>query len=99
MSTVVGLADYSETEIVKIVHMHMQKLREDMHFEDLDFSVQSVQLFGSRVFGKPKKKSDLDIKICFTGMAREDDLFNALNDKRERLYIENIKVDFYTEKL
>lgn len=99
MSTVTGLVNYSEIEIQKIVFSHVQKLKENFHFEDLDFSIHSTQLFGSRIFGKPKKNSDLDIKIQYTGTAREDDLFNALNDKDTRLHIENIKVDFYPEKL
>ncbi len=99
MSTVTGLSNYSEIEIQKIVFSHVQKLKENFHFEDLDFSIQNMQLFGSRIFGKPKKNSDLDIKIQYIGTAHEDDLFNALNDRYMRLCIEDIKVDFYPEKL
>jgi hypothetical protein len=44
------------------------------------------------------KKSDLDVKIEYTGNAREDDMLNALNDKKTSLKIENIRVDFYPEK-
>ena len=96
---IAGLPNYSQTEIQGIVFSHFQGLRENLHFEDLDFSIQSVQFFGSRISGKPKKNSDLDIKIQYTGTAREDDLCSVLNDKKARLRIEDIKVDFYPEKL
>lgn len=99
MNTIVGLPNYSQTEIQNIVFTHIQKSKENFHFEDLDFFIQGIQFFGSRIFGNPKKKSDLDIKIQYTGTAREDDLLNALNDKKVRLYIEDVKVDFYPEKL
>ena len=99
MLKVIGLTNYSEIEIQNVVLSHIKNLKEDFCLEDLDFSIQSIQLFGSRIYGKPKKNSDLDIKIKYTGTAREDDLFNALNDRENRLNIENIKVDFYPEKI
>ncbi len=97
--TVIGLSHYSEKEIQEIILFHVQTLEENFHFEDLDFSMQGVQFFGSRIFGTPRKKSDLDVKIEYTGTGREDDLFNTLNNKNVKLYIEGIKVDFSPERL
>ena len=99
MSKVAGLTNYSEIEIQNTVSSHIQNLKENLHFEDLDFSIYDIKLFGSRMFGNSKENSDLDVKIKYTGTAREDDLFNALNYKNTRLCIEDIEIDFYPEKL
>ncbi len=99
MSTIQGLKEYGLKDIENIVLSHFNSLRANFHFEDLDFSIQNIEPFGSRIAGTSKYNSDLDIKITYTGEAREDDLFNALNDKSVKLKIENIKVDFYPEKL
>lgn len=98
MIKVQGLEDYCLKEIQAVVLSHIDHLRESFHFEDLDFSIKAIIPFGSRVAGFSSKKSDLDVKIEYTGKAREDDLLNALNDKKISLKIENIRVDFYPEK-
>lgn len=99
MITVQGLEDYNLEDIRTIVLSHIDHLRDGFHFEDLDFLIKAITPFGSRVAGFPSKKSDLDIKIKYTGNAREDDLLNALNDKKTSLKIENIRVDFYPENI
>lgn len=99
MTVVQGLEGYKLEEVRNIVLLHIDHLREISHFEDLDFSIQNIILFGSRVTGLPKRISDLDVKIRYTGDAREDDLFNALNSKKAELRIENIKIDFYPENI
>jgi len=98
MITIQGLEDYCLKDIQTVVLSHIDHLRESFHFEDLDFLIKDIVPFGSRVAGLPSKKSDLDVKIEYTGKAREDDLLNALNDKKTSLKIENIRVDFYPEK-
>ena len=50
MFTATALPDYSEIEIQNIVFLHVRWLKENFHFEDLEFYIQSVQLFGSRIF-------------------------------------------------
>lgn len=99
MITIQGLEDYCLKDIQTVVLSHIDNLRESFHFEDLNFSIKAIVPFGSRVTGFSSKKSDLDVKIEYTGNAREDDLFNTLNDKKIGLKIENIKVDFYPEKI
>ena len=98
MITIQGLEDYCLRDIQTIVLSHINHLRESFYFEDLDFSIKAIVPFGSRVTGHSNKKSDLDVKIEYTGNAREDDMLNALNDKKTSLKIENIRVDFYPEK-
>ena len=99
MITIQGLEDYCLKDIQTVVLSHIDNLRESFHFEYLNFSIKAIVPFGSRVTGFSSKKSDLDVKIEYTGNAREDDLFNALNDKDAVFEIENIRVDFYPEKI
>ncbi|MDP3697362.1 MAG: nucleotidyltransferase domain-containing protein [Candidatus Taylorbacteria bacterium] len=99
MITIQGLEDYCLKDIQTVVLSHIDNLRGSFHFEDLDFSIKAIVPFGSRVTGFSSKKSDLDVKIEYTGNAREDDLLNALNDNKMSLKIENIRVDFYPKKI
>lgn len=99
MIKIQGLEDYKSKEIQNIVLLHINYLKESFHFEDLYFSIQDIALFGSRMSGLAKKDSDLDVKVKYIGDAHEDDLFNSLNDRKTKLKIENIKVDFYPEKI
>ncbi len=99
MSKIQGLEDYKPKEIQNIVLSHINYLRESFHFEDLYFSIQDIVPFGSRTSGLAKIDSDLDIKVKYLGDAREDDVFNSLNGRETKLKIENIRVDFYPEKI
>lgn len=98
MSTIQGL-NYCVSKIQVFVLDHIQYLREMYELEGLDFTIIEIIVFGSRVTGNPRRKSDLDIKIIYKGPAREDDLFNALHRKGELLYIDDIKVDFWPERI
>ena len=51
-----------------------------------------IYAHGSRVFGNPRKNSDIDFVLFYKGTIREDDLFNIFAD--ENIYIEHIKCDF-----
>ena len=95
MTKIQGLENYKSVEIQNTILSHIDYLREHFYLEDLDFSIQGIIPFGSRILGFPGRESDLDIKIQYIGSAREDDLFNALNNKKTRLNIEDIEVDFY----
>lgn len=99
MIKIQGLENYNLEDIQTIVLSHFGYLQERLHLVSLEFSIIKILPIGSRVSGLAKKESDFDIKIIYTGSAREDDMFNALNDKTGRLVIENIIVDFYPEKL
>lgn len=96
---VIGLERYSIQEIKSCVYDHVSFLKQSFVFEDLDFSINQINIFGSRIYGIPKNNSDLDIMLEYTGKAREDDLFNALNNDEHRLRIEDIEVDFFPKKI
>ena len=44
--------------------------------------VQILDLFvhGSRIYGKPRRNSDVDVVLYYEGAVREDSLFNILHD-------------------
>ncbi|MDO8604285.1 MAG: hypothetical protein Q7K40_02700 [bacterium] len=93
-----GLEDYELKEIQNIVLSHIRYLRENYCLEGLDFLTIDIIPIGSRVSGLADIDSDFDIKIKYIGCAREDDMFNSLNDENDRLIIEDIIVDFFPEK-
>jgi len=82
-----GLEYYYLENIQAIVLSHIDYLRENFHFEDLDFSIKAIIPFGSRVASFSNKKSDLDVKIEYIENVREDDLLNSLNDRKQVLRI------------
>ncbi len=92
---ITGLEHYSLVDIESAALSHIRQLGENYELEELDFAVSSISFFGSRLNGKPRTKSDLDVKLQYTGSAREDDIFNALNSDENRLFFDNIPVDFY----
>ena len=88
-----GLERYSQKEIQKMVREHFERVLEGT---DIDARIVDMKIIGSRVNGNSGSDSDLDVLLEFKGDAREDSLFNILNDDEEedgRLYIEGIPVD------
>ena len=55
------------------------KLREVYFLSYIEVHVVGVVLTGSRCRGLERKRSDIDIAVFYTGITREDDLFNMLN--------------------
>lgn len=45
-----------------------------------------LDIVGSRRFGEPTAKSDLDVIITYVGKLKEDTLFNILNDPKGFIY-------------
>lgn len=88
-----GLERYSQKEIQKMVREHFERVLEGT---DIDARIVDMKIIGSRVNGNSGSDSDLDVLLEFKGDAREDSLFNILNDDEKedgRLYIEGIPVD------
>ena len=71
---------------------HLSQLVGNGEMEGLDFRVNAIALYGSRMKGKHRTDSDLDVLIQYEGSAREDDMFTALN--RQALFIEGVRIDF-----
>ena len=85
-----GLESYDEKEILKYVREHFEVLREQY---DFDAEIVDMRVIGSRVVGNHDEDSDLDVLLEYKGKAREDGLFNILNDDEDQLFIEGIPVD------
>lgn len=85
---------YPEEEIINMAFCHIDDLDCNFELEGLDFQIISLEVFGSRKQGTHREDSDLDIKIIYKGLSREDDLLNALNREENKLYFDSIEVDF-----
>jgi len=88
--TIQGLEGYTEDDVKAMVRDHVQAIVDEI---GADAEVVDIKVIGSRVNGDAGEDSDLDVLVEYKGGAREDDLFNALNDEDSRLYIEGIPVD------
>ena len=87
---IAGLENYSEEDIKKFVKEHFNSMLEG---SDIDAKIVDIKVIGSRVNGNNGKNSDLDVLLEFDGNVSEDGLFNILNNKEDRLFLEGIPVD------
>lgn len=80
-----------EQAISSVTSLIEQRLKEN----DFDIEITGIDFTGSRRFGKPLYDSDLDVKFTYHAnyRAREDDLFNCLNDENYPLYYKGFKLD------
>ncbi len=89
-SNIQGLESYSEDELRVIVEEHVRSAIADA---DMDAEITGIRFIGSRTTGTARADSDLDVLVEYQGTAREDSLFNVLNDEDNRLVIDGITVD------
>lgn len=89
-SSIQGLEDYSEAEILDYVREFFDAVRGD---NDADAEIVDMKIIGSRTTGTAKPGSDLDVLLEYKGGEREDDLFDMLNGGDETLVIDGISVD------
>lgn len=89
-SSIQGLENYSEQEIVDMVMNYFDQVCSDM---GADADIVDVKIIGSRVNGNADEDSDLDVLVEYDGNAREDALFNALANADEPLVIDGVVVD------
>lgn len=89
-SNIQGLEIYSEDELRVIVEEHVRSAIADA---DMDAEITGIRFIGSRTTGTARADSDLDVLVEYQGTAREDSLFNVLNDEDNRLVIDGITVD------
>jgi len=85
-----GLENYSAEELKEIAREYIEDVIAESGF---DAEVVDLAIYGSRRRGDGRDDSDLDIVVEYSGNAREDDLFNALNDAETQLEIDGVKVD------
>ncbi len=89
-SNIQGLESYSEEELRGIVEEHVRSAIADA---DMDAEITGIRFIGSRTTGTARADSDLDVLVEYQGTAREDSLFNVLNDEDNRLVIDGITID------
>ena len=89
-----GFLNYDScAELENIVAYNVSEVLEDndiIYNNEIEYLC--IYVHGSRVFGNPRKNSDIDFVLFYKGTIREDDLFNIFVD--ENIYIEHIKCDF-----
>ena len=91
---VLGFLNYDScAELENVVAYNVSEVLEDndiIYNDEIEYLC--IYAHGSRVFGNPRKNSDIDFVLFYKGSIREDDLFNIFAD--ENIYIEHIKCDF-----
>ena len=85
-----GLDGYTEDDVKALVRDHVESVLGE---SGADAEIVDIKVIGSRMNGQAADGSDLDVLVEYRGSAREDDLFNALNEESSRLYIDGIAVD------
>ena len=89
-----GFLNYDScAELEDVVAYNVSEVLEDnniIYNDEIEYLC--IYVHGSRVFGNPRKNSDIDFVLFYKGTIREDDLFNIFAD--ENIYIEHIKCDF-----
>ncbi len=89
-----GFLNYDScAELENIVVYNVSEVLEDndiIYNNEIEYLC--IYTHGSRVFGNPRKNSDIDFVLFYKGTIREDDLFNIFAD--ENIYIEHVKCDF-----
>lgn len=94
-----GFLDFGTcSDIENTVRYNVYTILEDNNIINLNYTgddeidYMCIYAHGSRVFGNPRKDSDIDFVLFYKGSIREDDLFNIFAD--EDIYIEHAKCDF-----
>lgn len=80
-------------ELENIIQYNVSEVLEDnniIYNDEIEYLC--IYVHGSRVFGNPRKNSDIDFVLFYKGTIREDDLFNIFAD--ENIFIEHVKCDF-----
>lgn len=90
-----GLGFLTEEDVIALAEEHVNKVASGALTRDgfNGFTPVRMKVIGSRAFGMAREDSDLDILIEYEGSAREDAVFNLLNE--EHLKIAGITVDFF----
>ena len=87
----------NEKHLLETAHNFIKQLISSNEIDPRELGKYELNFFGSqspKSEKRPTKKSDIDVKITYSGTMREDDLFNALNNK---IRFNNIKIDFFPE--
>ena len=88
-----GINGYTVNELKNVIQDNLvATLSETLSYDYGQFDeIKGIEIHGSRGRGTAKENSDLDVVVEYQGKAKEDGVFNLLNE--EPLYIEGIRVD------
>lgn len=81
-----------EYDVKELEDELLEDLKDKLKDRD-DMEIVGVRLVGSYMRGEQRPDSDLDLLMEFKGKAREDDLFNELNDDENRITVNGVTVD------
>lgn len=85
-----GLESWSREDLKEAIQGDIRNILDEAGFDDVQ--IVGLEIHGSRNRGQARTDSDLDVVVEYAGDAREDDLFNVLND--DHIVIDGIQVDF-----
>lgn len=84
-----GLESWSREDLKEAIQGDIRNILDEAGFDDIQ--IVGLEIHGSRNRGQARTDSDLDVVVEYAGDAREDDLFNVLND--DHIVIDGIQVD------
>ena len=84
-----GLESWSRDDLKEAIQGDIRNILDEAGFDDVQ--IVGLEIHGSRNRGQARTDSDLDVVVEYAGDAREDDLFNVLND--DHIVIDGIQVD------
>ena len=84
-----GLESWSREDLKEAIQGDIRNILDEAGFDDVQ--IVGLEIHGSRNRGQARTDSDLDVVVEYEGDAREDDLFNVLND--DHIVIDGIQVD------
>ena len=94
----IGRAPMSQEEKEEIINCISQQLKCAMMDDEIEeIGIQKIDVIGSRVIGKHRENSDLDILVEYTEDIKEDYVFNMLNGLD--MEYDDVVVDFFPKKV
>lgn len=84
-----GLESWSREDLKEAIQGDIRNILDEAGFDDIQ--IVGLEIHGSRNRGQARTDSDLDVVVEYAGDAREDVLFNVLND--DHIVIDGIQVD------
>jgi hypothetical protein len=66
-------------DALSIAREHINNWIIETNIDPSEFSIKFMEIYGSQRYGIPSVKSDIDVKIYYTGTMSEEDAFNGIN--------------------
>lgn len=86
----IGNEVFKVNELEDYLKAKIEEILSDNYFDDV--KIVGVKLIGSYMRGEQNVNSDIDVLVEYNGNAREDVLFNVLNDEENKIYINGVEL-------